>query len=876
MRASRRGIAAAVSAALATLSLPVLAVLGVPAGANAAAPGDIRITEWAYNGSEFFELTNVGRGPADLTGWSYSDSTRTPAPALTSLDLSAFGRVAPGESVVVSEVAAATFRTDWALDPAVKVIGGNSVNLGRSDEINIYDETGALVDRLTYNDQGTGDVAGPRTDTSSAWVPEAALGLNTANVWAKSTLSDTESSWQHASIAGFFGSPGISTLGGYDAGLNNSADGLLRITEWEYNGSEFFELTNIGGAALDLTGWSYSDSARTPAPAVGSLDLSAFGSVATGESVVVSELDAATFRTDWALDPAVKVIGGNSVNLGRSDEINIYDQTGAVVDRLTYNDQGTGDVAGPRTDTSSAWVTAPAIGKNVAALWVKSTLDDAEGSWKHTTLDLYGSPGTSNFGFSAAVPGDGVVLNEVKSNPNPDFVELLNTSDEPVDISDWLAIDDDPLHSPLDFTLEATVLDPGELFTFNANDAAYGAGAFGLGGNDEITILLGDGETVVDAFTWEGIDAPGGHADPSYGRCPDGAGEMVLNLSATPGTANDCPVPTEEETIRINEVESNGDVVGDWVELTNTGTDPVDVSGWKLRDGGDTNPTVSIPGGTTIAPGAFYAIYTEIPPPGFGLGVDDEITLFRTDGTTVVDQYAWTGGHAATTYGRCPDGTGDFRVTTVGTRGGPNACSPIRVNEVTTDTDAVEIVNISDAPIDIGGWVVKDNGEAEPTTLPSPSVVPAHGYLVVDPVAGLGGADSARLFDSTAVLIDSASWTEHPLPSLGRCADGVGAFRLTASATIGAENDCPGVQTEPWPGSATVEVSDETGTFGQDASGLAFDPADAGTLWVAQNKLGTLFKMTKSGGVLDARPPAGPAGRTRRTPPAPAPPTPRV
>ncbi len=42
--------------------------------------------------------------------------------------------------------------------------------------------------------------------------------------------------------------------------------------------------------------------------------------------------------------------------------------------------------------------------------------------------------------------------------------------------------------------------------------------------------------------------------------------------------------------------------------------------------------------------------------------------------------------------------------------------------------------------------------------------------------------------------------------------------------------------------------SDEAATFAQDASGLAFDPADPNTLWVAQNKLGTLFKMTKSGG----------------------------
>ncbi len=40
------------------------------------------------------------------------------------------------------------------------------------------------------------------------------------------------------------------------------------------------------------------------------------------------------------------------------------------------------------------------------------------------------------------------MLNEVKSNPNPDFVELLNTSDAPVDITGWRAIDDDRRHTP--------------------------------------------------------------------------------------------------------------------------------------------------------------------------------------------------------------------------------------------------------------------------------------------------------------------------------------------------------------------------------------------------------------------------------------------
>jgi hypothetical protein len=707
LRSSLRGLAATVCTSVVAVSLPILAVLGVAAPANAAATGNIKITEWAYNGIEFFELTNMGRAAEDMTGWSYSDSTRTPAPAATSTNLSAFGRVAPGESVIVSELSADAFRTAWGLPATVKVIGGNAVNLGRSDEINIYDESGAQVDRLTYNDQGAGDVAGPRTDTSSAWVPAGSVGANTASTWTKSTLADAEGSWQ-STTANFFGSPGKSTLGGYDAAANNSAAGSMRITEWAYNGIEFFELTNVGSGSQDMTGWSYSDSARIP----DTLPLSAFGTVSAGESVIVSELSATAFRTAFDLDESVKVIGGNSVaNLGRSDEINIYDAADTLVDRLTYNDQGAGDVAGPRTDTSSAWVVASAVGKNVASRWVKSTAADDEDSWASTTTPtFYASPGVSNFGFPF--------------------------------------------------------------------------------------------ETVPE--------------EPA-------------------------------ETIRINEVESNGDVVGDWVELTNIGSSTVDVSGWTLKDNGESNPSVAIPSGTTIAPGAFYAIYTEIPGPGFGLGVDDSITLSR--GATVVDSYAWSGGHAATTYGRCPDGTGDFRVTTVATRGAANACSPIRVNEVMTagSPDQVEIVNLSASPVDISGWVLKDSTDVSPTTLASGSIVPANGYLVVTPHATLDAADSVRLFDGTSALIDSVSWSSDPTPSLGRCADGVGAFKLTETATIGAVNKCPGVVTTPWPGSPTVTTSDDAATFNQDASGLAFDPSDANTLWVAQNKLGTLWKMTKSG-----------------------------
>src|SRR5262245_2131117 len=121
-------------------NLGVLLVLTAASLANAAG---MRITEWMYNDTpEFVEFTNTGTIPIDMTGWSFDDNSRAPG----SQDLSAFGIVASHESVVFCEGTAAAFRTEWGLPASVKVVGGNTNNLARSDEVNLYDNTLSLVD----------------------------------------------------------------------------------------------------------------------------------------------------------------------------------------------------------------------------------------------------------------------------------------------------------------------------------------------------------------------------------------------------------------------------------------------------------------------------------------------------------------------------------------------------------------------------------------------------------------------------------------------------------------------------------------------------------------------------------------------------------
>lgn len=163
---------------------------------------NVMITEWAYQGGggEYVEFTNIGSTAVDMTGWSFDDNTQTAG----SLSLSSFGVVAPGESVIVADLTAAAFRTEWNLSAAVKIIGGNTQNLGRADEINLYDASNVRVDWLTYDDQTLGS---PRTNAASANpLTLAAVGAHNSTLWALSTAGDSYGST--ASVGGGIGNPG--------------------------------------------------------------------------------------------------------------------------------------------------------------------------------------------------------------------------------------------------------------------------------------------------------------------------------------------------------------------------------------------------------------------------------------------------------------------------------------------------------------------------------------------------------------------------------------------------------------------------------------------------------------------------------------------
>lgn len=171
------------------------------------------------------------------------------------------------------------------------------------------------------------------------------------------------------------------------------ASAQIYITEWMYNGNgttgEYIEFTNLGGTAVDFTGWSFDDDSRN----AGAVSLSAFGLVNPGESVILTEASASLFRSVWSLSGSVDVIGNNTTNLGRADEINLYDAAGNLVDRLTYGDSVIpGSIRAQ--NISGNPLSLEVLGTNNALAWIFAAVGDEYGSYVDLNNVDVGNPGT--------------------------------------------------------------------------------------------------------------------------------------------------------------------------------------------------------------------------------------------------------------------------------------------------------------------------------------------------------------------------------------------------------------------------------------------------------------------------------------------------
>ena len=287
-----------------------------------------------------------------------------------------------------------------------------------------------------------------------------------------------------------------------------------------------------------------------------------------------------------------------------------------------------------------------------------------------------------------------LVINEVMANPaiesTGEFIEIVNVGNDPVDILGLIISDGDSTDTIEPWASGTTIIPaggyavvldtgyasqysiPGSAILVTVGNATLGNG---LSTSDPISLVEDNGYVVIDEWTIP--------FDPSNGisveRVDQTAGNVASNWVASPCPSGSSPgevncaagevAPNDPSTLVITEVMANALVesTGEYVEIWNSGTEDVDLAGLVIEDQNLTTSATSddtliaFGGGDTILPAGGYGLIVD---PGYtnqyllpagtilvttpdstignGLGnSNDAVTLYDTDGVTVVDTFTF-------------------------------------------------------------------------------------------------------------------------------------------------------------------------------------------------------------------------------------------
>jgi len=253
---------------------------------------------------------------------------------------------------------------------------------------------------------------------------------------------------------------------------------VSEVSPWSSGNSSYaadwWELTNTGASAVDLTGYKMDDDSNAFANAV---SLYGVTSVAPGESVIFIEGGASTaaaFKSAWfgAGVPAGLQVGyysGSGVGLSTDgDAVNVFDSVGNRVTGVNV----------PASTTGYTFDNAAGLGSTTLPLPTVSTLSaiGTHGAFKDAAGEV-GSPGT--IGAAPAAPK--VIISEVSpassgnSTYEADWFEATNSGSAPVSVSGWKMDDNSNAFANAVALNGVTSIAPGESVIFVEGDASTAA-----------------------------------------------------------------------------------------------------------------------------------------------------------------------------------------------------------------------------------------------------------------------------------------------------------------------------------------------------------------------------------------------------------------
>ncbi|MFC1792803.1 lamin tail domain-containing protein [Planctomycetota bacterium] len=392
---------------------------------------------------------------------------------------------------------------------------------------------------------------------------------------------------------------------------------------------------------------------KAGSPAIGTgpcgLDMGAY--VSAG-AAICGEPDEITYHTDATL-----IVGGPGIthykyslnSEPRSEELPV--DTPIVLNNLLNG----------RT------YTVYVIGKNSAGIWQNEDESTASRTW---TIDT---------SYSKLVINEVLAINSMTLNRGgtfPDLIELYYDGPTSLSLS-GMSITDNP-DDPRRFVMpEGASIRPDEYMVLYADSDTTSSGihlGFALDGDGEGLYLYDNSSQLLDSVEF-GMQL----LDLSIGRIGD-TGRWSLTVP-TFGQANIAQPLSDQNAIRINEWLADGLVLfeNDFIELYNSQTAPVDLSGLFLTDNPVTQPDKYPLGPLGFIAGEGFAVLRadNRNRPGhvdFRLSADNEMIGLDT-GLNQIDKVLYGPQTTDVSYGRAPDGSDDFGFLELPTPGVSNPSS---------------------------------------------------------------------------------------------------------------------------------------------------------------------------------------------------------
>jgi hypothetical protein len=581
----------------------LIALLIAPAFAQ-----DVLINEVLYDsdeagddGFEWVELCNAGTSAVDLAGWTLEGAGSTFGSVTVGGSAALTGTLAPGDYVLVGF---GSLTNPGALFPNLQN-GGSA-----TDGVRIKDGSGTVVDTVLYDTNNTNGLFDDTGAAGTSFAPDVGAGHSIARFPDCTDTNDSGADFVDMDTTET--TPGgENLLGGGTGGdtggtaCDNPAAGTdIKINEFEPNPNwsddttdaarEWVELVNVGGGAVDVSGWQlqFETNPDDWGAASGTFVIPAGTSIDPGGFLVLAGDDVPAL---FEMDPSINVItvseaDTRDISMGtassNADGVRIVDCEGTPVDTALYGHQDGVDDLERNSDgflDDSGAVSSSLAPKGSAGAVIGRNEDglDTDASGDDFSLMLFPTPGYSNT-TEPDCPGlDDIKINEFLVAPEGggnggEFIELYNAGAETIDLTDW-GVGSATSGNPSYLLLDNVSIGAGDYLVIAGSDAVPGAQiidadmnlgnatsnadlvrvlhACGLPADSVIygpTYLDDEGAPVAEWVDDSGVSgaelddrlAPKAGTGEAIARCRDGEdtddsyADFVIDLSPTPGAAN--------------------------------------------------------------------------------------------------------------------------------------------------------------------------------------------------------------------------------------------------------------------------------------------------------------------------------------------------